>query len=92
YYIEMKTTSTNLYAFLLNKQKKPMENRKISCETRFTLADGTDMKIPLKPFGKDGFTAESMNIKYSSCVIIFNVLGSSVSAKFENENLIVKNN
>lgn len=90
YYIEMKIIYPNFYAFLLDNKIKPITNKGISCQTQFELGDGTTLNVHLMPYGEDGFFTGSYMPNYSSCEIYFNVFGKSVSAKFENENLIVK--
>ena len=90
YNIEMKNSFTNFYAYLLDKQNKPISNNGIFCETRFAFSDGTFTKIPLNSFGKDGFSCELNTFKFYSCTIYFNVFGKSVSANFESEKPIVQ--
>ena len=74
YNIEMKHSYGNLYAYLLDKKLKPINNKGISCEVKFFLADNTDMDVVLKPQGDYSFFAET-NIQYQSCKITFNVFG-----------------
>lgn len=90
YNIEMKNIYPNIYTFLLNKNNKPIINKKLSCEISFLLPNKTIINSQLKPFGKDGFMMELGGLNYSSCRIFFNVSGKSVSAEFESENPIVK--
>jgi len=89
YQIEMKNPFGNLYAYLLDVESKPMRNKRISCKVRYYFPDNTTTEIDLKPFGDDGFMAETTT-RFYSCRITFNLQGKSVSAKFENENPIVQ--
>lgn len=89
YHIEMKNPYGNLYAYLLEADSKPILNKGISCKARYYLPDSTSTEVDLKPFGDDGFTAET-TIRFYICKITFDVFGKSVSAKFENENPIVQ--
>ena len=89
YQIEMKNPYGNLYAYLLDVESKPIRNRRVTCNVRYYFPDNTTTDVDLKPFGDDGFTAET-TIKFYSCKITFNLQGKSVSAKFENENPIVQ--
>lgn len=90
YYIEMKHSSFDFYAYLLDKKMKPISNKGISCEAKFVFSDSTLINVPLKPLGEDGFSTKSGAIAFSSCRIFFNVFGVYVSAEFENENPIVQ--
>lgn len=88
--IETKTSYSEIYAYLLNKQSKPMSNKGISCEIRFFFLDGTDLDVTLKPYQEDGFKIESSISDYQSYRVMFNAFGKNISAKFENENAIVQ--
>ena len=88
--IEEKHIYPSLYTFLLDKKLKPINNKGISCEVKFILLDSTDINIPLKPYGNDGFVVETGSLKFKICRVYFNVFGKSVSAQFENEEAIAK--
>ena len=90
YSIEMKENYPDFYAYLFVNNFKPVSNKGITCQARFILPDNTNIDVLLKPFGEDGFTAESGAFKFYSCRIYFNVFGKTVSAQFENENPIVQ--
>jgi len=90
YSVELKTSYPYFYTFLLDNDVKPMSNKGISCNTRFILADHTDIKVPLEPFEEDGFYTKLVTHEFISSQIHFNVHGETVIVKFENENLIVK--
>ncbi len=92
YNIEMKTIYPNIYTFLLNKNNKPIINKKLSCEISFLLPNNSIINSQLRPFGKDGFMMELGGLNYSTCRIFFNVQGKSVSAEFESENPIAEKN
>jgi hypothetical protein len=86
----MKTDYTHFYAYLLTKENKSIINKDITCEIRFFLLDGTSLDIPLKPFEDNAFVIDYFASDYGSFRIMFQVAGKSVSAKFENESLLVK--
>ena len=88
--IEMKTSYPHFYTYLLNKQCQPISNKGVSCEIKFFFPDGTTFDTPLKPYEEDGFTMESSISSYNSYRVTFHAFGKIVSAKFENENAIVK--
>ena len=88
YTIELKNSSPNLYAFLLDSKFKPINNKGIKCEGKFILADSTYTVIPFKPFWEDGFTMKLGTMRFNTCRVSFTVSGKTVSAMFENENLI----
>lgn len=90
YNIEMKTDYTHFYTYLLTKKNKSINNKSISCEIRFFLLDGTTIDLPLKPFGDDAFVIDYFADDYGSFRVTFQVAGKAVSAKFENEKLLVK--
>jgi hypothetical protein len=92
YNIEMKSSFTSFYAYLLDKQNKSVSNKGIFCETKFDFTDGTFVNIPLSPYGEDGFSCELNKSKFFSCTINFNVSGKRISANFENFNPVVKKN
>jgi hypothetical protein len=87
--IEIKTSSPEFYAYLLNKQFNPIGNKGVSCEIRFYFPDSTDLDVTLKPYQNDGFRMESSLSGYQSYRVLFNAFGKTISAKFENENAIV---
>ena len=86
FYIEMKISSPEFYAYLLNKQYKPISNNGVSCEIRLFFPDSTDLEVTLKPFKEDGFRMESSVSGYQSYRVMFKAFGKTISAKFENEN------
>ena len=92
YNIEMKNSPQNFYTFLLDKKNNPISNKGISCEVRFVFADNTGVVKYLEPYGEDGFSLASGAPNFLSCRIYFNVLGKTISAKFENEVPIAKEN
>lgn len=88
--IETKVSYPYFYAYLLNEQLKPLGNKGMACEIKFTYTDSTSLDFPLKPYQEDGFRLESTVSDYNSYRITFHAFGRSVSAKFENENAIVR--
>lgn len=90
--IETKTFHSEFYAYLLNAQCKPINNNGISCEIRFFFSDSSNLDVTLKPYHEDGFRIESSVSGYQYYRVIFNAFGKIISAKFENENAIVKKN
>jgi hypothetical protein len=89
YNIEMKSPYGNLYTWILDYKLSPLNNKGVTCEARFYFSDNTIVDTRLKPFGEDGFTTTTAN-DFLSCRITYKVAGKSVSAKFENENVIVQ--
>lgn len=89
YYIEMKNPDSNLYAFLLDKNLKPLSNKEITCKATLFYPDNTSSEAEMTRFGADGFFTESIVRYYFSCTITFNISGKTVSARFDNETLFV---
>ncbi len=88
--IEMKIPHPDFYAYLLNKQCKPINNKGVSGEIRFFFPDSTSLDIPLQPYEEDGFRMESSVLDYYSYRVTFHAFGKFISAKFENENAIAR--
>jgi hypothetical protein len=88
--IEAKVSDPYFYAYLLTKENQSIENKGMSCEISFFFADSTNLDFPLKPHSKDGFRLESTISDYLSYRITFHAFGRNISAKFENENAIVR--
>lgn len=91
YNIEVNAVYSHFYVYLLDKQNKTISSRDLTAEIRFFLYDGTNLDIPLKPQAKEGFELQYFKFDYNSYRITFQVDGKSVSAKFENESILVKN-
>jgi hypothetical protein len=89
YCIEVKNPPGVFYAYLLDKKLKAVSNKGISCEVIFYAVDNSTSNVVLKPDGADAFYTENIT-PYESCRVTFNVFGKSVSAKFQNETLMVK--
>jgi len=87
--IEKIQSPENLYAFLLDTNYKPISNKGVIGEVRFYYLDETTSDIPLLPFETEGFVVKMQENQYHSCRITFIISGKSISAKFENESLIV---
>ena len=92
YLIELKMFNADLYTYLLDQKLMPVGNKGISCEIKFFTPDSAYVNTVLKPFREDGFILESNTIVYQSCKVIFKVPGKSVSANFDNENVMVEKN
>lgn len=88
--IEVKTDYNHFYAFLLTTTNEPISNKNITCDIRYYLLDGSNLDMPLKPFGDDAFSIDYLAHNYNSFKITFQVDGKPVSAKFENDNVLVK--
>ena len=88
--IEVKISTSSIYAFLLDKKLKPINNKGIFCEIKFFPPDNIPIDVTLKPYQQDGFVLESTSVIYDFFRVAFNVNGKSVSEKFYNENAIVE--
>jgi hypothetical protein len=88
--IETKDSYPYFYAYLLNEQLKPLGNKGMACEIKFNYNDSTSLDFPLKPYNDDGFSIESAVSDYNSYRITFHAFGRTVSAKFDNENAVVR--
>ena len=88
--IEVNTSYSELSAYLLDKQYKPISNKGVSCEIRFLFPDSTNLDVSLKPYKEDGFRIESSVSGYHSYRVIFHAFGENISAKFENQIAIVR--
>lgn len=89
YNIEVKAPYPAIYAFLLDKNLKPINNKGLFCEIRFFPPDDIPIDVNLQPYEGDGFKIESSAIAYGTFRVTFHVSGKSVSAMFYNENAIV---
>lgn len=89
--IEKIQSPENLYTFLLDNNYKPISNKGVVGEVRFYYIDETTSDIPLIPFETEGFVVKMQENQYHSCRITFIISGKSISAKFDNESLIVSN-
>lgn len=92
YHIEMKTLNSNVYTYLLDEKLKAITNKQMSCTIQFFFNDNVNTIATMKPAGEDGFILESNTIAYQSCKVSFKMSGKSMSARFENENIIVNIN
>lgn len=90
YNIEAKQMFSRFYAYLLDSEKKAIDSKGLSCEIRFFLTDGGQVDLQLKPYVGDGFSLDDFQSEYTSYKVTFKVAGKAVSAKFENENILVK--
>lgn len=89
YNIEMKNPGGSMYAYLLDRNLKPVNNKGISCKVKLFFPDKTAADQILSPFGTDGFIIELIPMYYVSCTVTFNVAGKNIEADFENEVLFV---
>lgn len=89
YNIEMNSPFGHLYTWLLDGDYAPIVNNGISCEVRLYFPDNTTTDIKLTPFGEDGFTAKTAT-DFQSCRITYDVMGKKISAKFDNDYVIVQ--
>jgi hypothetical protein len=90
--IETKIVFPRFYAYLLNDKLEPINNKGMTCEIQFSFPDSIQTSLPLKPEGTDGFSIETSVSDYSSYRVTFMAFGKPISAKFENESLLVKGN
>ncbi len=88
--IETNTSNSEFYAYLLNKQYKPVSNKGVTCKIRFLFPDSTNIDVTLMPYKEDGFRIESSVAGYHSYWVIFHAFGKNISAKFENQIAIVQ--
>ena len=88
--IETNVSNLEFYAYLLDKQYKPVSNKGVTCKIRFLFPDSTNIDVSLKPYQEDGFRIESSVAGYHSYRVIFNAFGENISAKFENQIAIVQ--
>lgn len=88
YFIEMKNAGKNFQVYLLNKKLEPLGTKNIIGEVRFFFPDSTDIDINLKPYGENAFMCMAPP-GYYACKVSFNIMGKSISAKFQAQNMIV---
>jgi hypothetical protein len=89
YFVEIKSTDTSFYTFLLNSKQQPISNKGTTCEARFFFPDSTVASLDLKPYKEDGFTVHMSN-HFVACKITYHALGKTIWATFEEEKLIAK--
>lgn len=92
FYIEKVQSHENIYVYLLNNKCIPINNKEIKGEIRFYFRDQTTSDAPLIPFESEGFEAKMSDENYHACRITFVISGKSISAIFDNDNLIVQKN
>lgn len=90
YYIEMKNPYEQIFAFLLDRNFKSINNKFISCSVRFYYNDSTSTDMQLEPYEEDGFVSPSTIPNFTNCKVRFFVQGKMVEAKFDNTALFVK--
>jgi len=90
--IEMKNSNSKIYTYLLDEKLQPVNNKEMTCAIKFFLPDSANLYVTMQPTGDDGFVTESNAYVYQSCKVIFKMPLRSVSARFENQNIIVNIN
>ncbi len=88
--IEVKRDFSNFYVYLLDDQNKTITSKDMGGEIRFYILDGSTFDMKLKPYNEDGYTLAYEAAKFTSYRITFKLAGKEISAKFENENAMVK--
>ena len=88
YRIEYKNNYPDLYVYLLNKYEKPIENKGVSCRAKFIFFNEHEINDTLKAEGLDGFKLKLKSHDFYLCRIIFIRHGESISADFENNDMI----
>lgn len=88
YYIEMKSMHQEIHTYLLDKKLISIGNKGVTCEVKIVYPDSSRLIKPLKAFGNDGFSAGVPSMPFLSCSVFFHIPGKTVSAQFENDNLI----
>lgn len=90
YYIEMKSLHQEIHTYLLDKKLSPIGNKGMTCEIKIVYPDSSCLTKPLKAFGTDGFSTGVASTQFVNCSVFFKISGKTISAQFENNNLIVK--
>ena len=88
--IEILTSAEKMHTYLLNKKRKTIPNKELKCAAKLFFYDNTSTDVSLKPLGDEGFSIELSALKFSSCRITFTISGKDITAKFQNESLIVE--
>lgn len=88
YFIEINTPGKFIYAYLLDKKLKTINDKDLSCEVKFALPDSTSFSLKLKPTTDGGFMGENLN-GFNGCIVTFIAFGKSISAKYENASVLV---
>ena len=84
----IKNNYPDLYVYLLNKYEKPIENKGVSCRAKFIFFNEHEITDTLKAEGLDGFKLKLKSHDFYLCRIIFIRHGESISADFENNDMI----
>lgn len=90
YKIEVKTIYPFIYSYLLDKDLKPISNKRMFCEATLLLPDDPGVQVQLQPFRRDGFIMKANSIVYRSIKITYHISGKSISEIFENESFLVQ--
>jgi len=88
YFIEINTPGKFIYAYLLDKKLKTINDKDLSCEVKFSLPDSTNFNLKLKPTADGGFMGENLN-GFNGCLVTFSAFRKSISAKYENASIFV---
>lgn len=81
YFIEIKTPGKFIYAYLLDKKLKTINDKEMSCNVNYSLPDSTGFNLKLKPSPDGGFMAENSN-GFNGCLVTFATIGQSISARY----------
>lgn len=88
YFIEINTPGKFIYAYLLDKKLKTINDKELVCEVKFSLPDSTSFNLKLKPTTDGGFMGDNLN-GFNNCLITFTAFGNSISARYENASILV---
>lgn len=90
YNIEVKNLPAAFSTWLLDHKLKSMSNENVTCQVRFLFADSTHVDADLVKLGTDGFTTTTAFDNYSTCRVTYTAAGEKITAKFDNETILVK--
>lgn len=89
YFIEINTPGKFIYAYLLDKKLKTIDDKELACDLKILSPDNTTFNLKLKPTADGGFMGENLN-GFNGSVITFTAFGKTISAKYENASVLVE--
>ena len=91
YVVEFKDAAPLVYIFLLDKDKRSIDNKALTAQVFVIFVDGTTMQKSCFPYGRDGFSVDIGLLNYAACKVMISVFGRSIEAAFDSERPWVKN-
>jgi hypothetical protein len=86
--IEFVETYASIDTYLLDMESNTLSNAGVCCSLKFVFLDNTHTDYDMISMGKEGFALGSFPRDYYSCAVTFTIHERSVTAMFENRNIM----